>query len=983
MSSLHSKTLFASFAVMAIVAAAFAGISVLGDDSIADSDKTSSFDVVVGDTWVDKQFLPGETWTGSIPGITFSFKIVGGNAFIWASGTFTTVGTYTVTSDSGWTATVKVSETGGSSSGGSSGGSSSGDSKTASYSVIVGDAWSDKQFLPGTTATGSIPGISFTSKIMGGTSFIFASGTFTKAGTYTVTSDSDCIATVTVGEGSGEDPIDFTSPAAVDSVSGSSIKYQATTNITGSTFKATGSDNASWLTITSAGLLSGTAPSVSQKTSYTYSIQATSPGGQTVVQKVTFDVYPVAQLKATSSTIAGTVGSAISSVTVSSNIACALTLQDSSKLTDLGLSFNPSTGVISGTPTKTGSIVVKILGSTTVGPAQTPSIEISVSVGEAALKITSEPPTGVFAVGKNYTYNLSANQDVTWSITGAPSWLSLSGSKVVGQVTGITEAGTVTYSVTATTSGGQTATQQVTISVEPTIAFTSVPKASCSITPVYDYKADGSFSLAGFLTLSMTECDASIPVLGALMDSGIAESALDYTAPDAVSAITGSKFTYNPATNITGTTFSKVSGADWLTLSNGVVSGTAPSVTEKTDYQIVIRAKSPYNQTIDQTVTITVYPIVKLTASALSTSVHEGSLMNEITVTSNVAVTWSKSGDLPAGITFSDGKLSGTPTAQGSFPVTIYGASVEGPSQTASIKVTIVVGEPVLKITSSFPTLMFLVGKQYSYTVETNVPDCTFTLGSDKPAWATINGAAIGGQITGYTDGTTVKFTVTAESPQHQTASQEISVTIEPVIAFTSVPTASCIIMAEYVYGDDGSFILKNSNVLMMPFAAMCMSASSISSFFDMPVCEAVSASISPISSFALGDSVSAEGDSDGGSSSAVPAPDISENGTRTFKFVWTGEDAERVIWDFGDGTTGEGFQITHTYDKNGTYTYTCTGINSIGSSSVSGTITVDVADDGISIFVLIGIGILLLIVVICVVRHSSKRNAGFSGRRR
>lgn len=35
MSSLHSKTLFASFAVMAIVAAAFAGISVLGDDSDA------------------------------------------------------------------------------------------------------------------------------------------------------------------------------------------------------------------------------------------------------------------------------------------------------------------------------------------------------------------------------------------------------------------------------------------------------------------------------------------------------------------------------------------------------------------------------------------------------------------------------------------------------------------------------------------------------------------------------------------------------------------------------------------------------------------------------------------------------------------------------------------------------------------------------------------------------------------------------------
>ena len=983
MSSLRSRSIFASFAVMAIVAVAFAGISFIGDDS----DAANSYSV--GDTISGQGlFAVGGQYvshSGSIPGITISYEQSSATSKLVGTGTFTAAGSYTLTLQTSLatdSTTIVVVE---------SGSVSPSEPDIPSYpsEFNVGETISSQNlFAVGgeySSHSGSIPGITINYQQSSAVAYLVGSGTFTKAGSYILTLQTSLATdsvTITV-TGSSEDPIDFTSPAAVDSVSGSSIKYQATTNITGSTFKATGSDNASWLTITSAGLLSGTAPSVSQKTSYTYSIQATSPGGQTVVQKVTFDVYPVAQLKATSSTITGTVGSAISSVTVSSNIACTLTLQDSSKLTDLGLSFNSSTGVISGTPTKTGSAVVKILGSTTVGPAQTPSIEISVSVGEAALKITSEPPTGVFAVGKNYTYNLSANQDVTWSITGAPSWLSLSGSKVVGQVTGITEAGTITYSVTATTSGGQTATQQVTISVEPTIAFTSVPKASCSVTPVYDYKADGSFSLAGFLTLSMTECDAAVPVLGALMDSGIAESALDYTAPDAVSAITGSKFTYNPATNITGTTFSKVSGADWLILSNGVVSGTAPSVTEKTDYQIVIRAKSPYNQTIDQTVTITVYPIVKLTASALSTSVHEGSLMNEITVTSNVAVTWSKSGDLPAGVTFSDGKLSGTPTAQGSFPVTIYGASVEGPSQTASIKVTIVVGEPVLKITSFFPTSMFLVGKQYSYTVETNVPDCTFTLGSDKPAWATLNGAAIGGQITGYTDGTTVKFTVTAESPQNQTASQEISVTIEPVIAFTSVPTASCIIMAEYVYGDDGSFFLKGSNVLMMSLAAMCMSASAIPSVFEMPVCEAVSASMTPVSSFALGDSVSAEGDSEGGSSSAVSAPDISENGTRTFKFVWTGEDAERVIWDFGDGTTGEGFQITHTYDKNGTYTYTCTGINSIGSSSVSGTITVDVADDGISTFVLIGIGILLLIAVICVVRHSSKRNAGFSERRR
>lgn len=657
MSSLHSKTLFASFAVMAIVAATFVGISVLDDDSEATN--FSPFKVSVGDTWSSKQVLPGSTITGSVPGITFTSQIMGGQMFILGSGTFTTAGTYDLSSDAGHSVQVIVSASGGSSSGGGSGsgGSGSGGSgssggsptpNTASYSVTVGDVWSSKQFAPGTAIeSGSLPGISFVHQILGGESFLMASGTFTTAGTYVLVTDRSWTVTVTVKKNSGEDPISFTSPAAVDSVSGSSVTYQATTNISGTTFTVTGTGNASWLTISSSGLLSGTAPNVNIKTTYTYSIKATSPGGQSTVQKVTFEVYPVAKLSVTSSNIYETVGEPITPIVVNSNIACSLSLQNSNALTDLGLTWTASTGTISGTPTKTGSAVIKVLGSTTVGPSQFPSIEISITIREATLNITSEPPTGIFAVGKNYTYELTANQAVTWSISGNPSWLALTGSKVTGQVTGITEEGTVSYTVTAVTVGGQSVNQKVTINVEPTIAFTSVPTASCSVTPVYNYQPDGSWIIAGLFGRSIVSSDAA-----------------------------------------------------------------APSVD-------------------------------------------------------------------------------------------------------------------------------------------------------------------------------------------------------------------------------------------------------------------------------ALGSPVAAEGGS-GGDSSTAPAPNITESGTRTFKFVWTGENAERVIWDFGDGKTGEGFQIVHTYAKNGTYTYVCTGINSIGQSSVSGTITVNVADDGLSEFVLIGIGILLLIVLILVIRRATKRrNAGSSGRRR
>lgn len=913
MSSLHSKTLFASFAVFAIVAAAFVGISVFGDDSEAIDNGTASSPLS---------------------------SIVGHASECSNQIFYVKIGT-----------TVNISMTG--------------------WGFDCSPPDSSASFLPPDN-----------SKIktdfgLSGTDLVSLTGTISKTGTYRIyvyedgDSESHEIRFVSV-ETSSEPPINFTSPAAVDSVSGSSIRYQATTNISGTTFTATGTGNASWLTISSSGLLSGTAPNVTSKTTYTYSIKATSPGGQSTVQKVTFEVYPVAKLSVTSSNIYETVGEPITPIKINSNIACSLSLQNNNALTDLGLTWTASTGTISGTPTKTGSAVIKVLGSTTVGPSQFPSIEISITIREATLNITSEPPTGIFAVGKNYTYELTANQAVTWSISGNPSWLALTGSKVAGQVTGITEAGTVSYTVTASTSGGQSVNQKVTINVEPTIVFTSVPTASCSVTPVYNYQPDGSWIIAGLFGRSIVSSDAAVPVIGALRDDGPVEDPINYTAPDAISVISGSKLTYHPATNISGTIFGILAGsASWIDCIDGVVIGTVPNVSKVTDYQAVLRAFSPRGQQIDQTITVTAYPALVLNTSAYSTNVNQGMPMTDITVSSNVAVTWSKSGDLPAGITFSDGKFSGIPTESGTFPVTVYATSIEGPSQTAEKKITInVKGEPDLKITTSYPTSMFLVGQQYSYTVAANVPNCTFALGSDKPEWAIIDGTKIMGQIIGYTDGQTVKFTVTATSPAGQIVSQEISVVIEPVIAFTTVPTASCFVLPEHLDSGSRSSSSNVANILKMPLALACKVINAIP-VFDVPACDA------------LGSPVAVEGDS-GGDSSTAPAPNITESGTRTFKFVWTGENAERVVWDFGDGKTGEGFQIVHTYAKNGTYKYTCTGINSLGESSVSGTITVDVADDGLSEFVLIGIGILLLIVLILVIRRATKRrNAGFSGRRR
>lgn len=809
------------------------------------------------------------------------------------------------------------------------------------------------------------------------------SGSFMKTGAFSVTIVSGgqttggnfTTSTVTmyVVNGSSdpeEQQISFTSPAAVDSVAGSAISYQASTNISGTTFSADGG-NAQWLTLSSTGKLTGTAPSVTTKTSYHYSIKATSPGGQTAVQKVAFEVYPVAKLTASSMNVSGRIGTAITPVTVISNIACTFSTQNvSGSLAELGLAFDASAGTITGTPTRTGNATVKILGYTTIGPSQTASLEISVSIGEDDLAITSTPPTGIFKVGSRWSYTVSANQDVTWSLVGAPSWLGVSGNVVSGQVDGYSAAETVTFTLKATTAGGQTQTQSVSISVEPSLAFTSIPTAACSVTPVYTYEKDGSFRVLASAFDDPAPADPFRMVLGDPATTGADEGSIDYISPAAVDAITGSKLTYNAKTNITGTTFSKVSGDTWLSITSaGVVSGTAPAVTAKTDYTIVIKATSPQKQTIQQTVTISVYPIAKLTASSLTASVNQNAKMTDITVTSNVAVTWSKSGDLPAGVTFTNGKFSGTPTVQGTFPVTVYGATTAGPSQTASVKVTITVGEPVLRITSSFPTTVFLVGKTYTYTPTANVAGSTFTI-TGAPAWLGVASGKVTGQVTGYTDAATATYTLKATSPQNQIATQTVSITIEPVIAWTSIPTASCVVLASYTYSDDGTPTLKAK---ASDADADSVRSSGISRA-GMLLFDSFRADPLHLSVVRDGDVRPVLGD-DANLPTAQNA-DITETGTRTFEFLWTGENAERVVWDFGDGSSSEGMKVVHTYDRNGTYDYTCTGINSVGSSQVGGRIIVDIdsGEDAVTGWILVAILAVLCIAVAAVVLHRRRR---------
>ena len=434
----------------------------------------------------------------------------------------------------------------------------------------------------------------------------------------------------------------------------------------------------------------------------------------------------------------------------------------------------------------------------------------------------------------------------------------------------------------------------------------------------------GTFSKAGDVTItylstmnggSPTESSFTVHVVDR-------EASIDFTSPKAVTGISGGSINYTAQTNIDAT-FSEAggTGASWLNVnsSSGNVTGTFPSVSSMTSYTYIIKATSSTNSsnTTTQTITINVYPVAQISATSTSISGTEGEAISSVTLTGNLDMTFSKvSGAFPAGVTMtSAGVISGTPTEDGSFTVKVQGTLQEGPYQapTITIRFNIQPAEETLSISIADPAASYKVGESISLALTSNVSGTTWKVSGTAASFMSVSGSSVVGSVpSSYSDVTEVSLTVTAETPKGQTASKTVNFSVEPVISFTTVPTADCIITPVYDYNEDGTPVIASKATLVTEVWA------------------------------------------DGA--------DFSFTDTLTICGTFTGTNAETVTWYWGDGASDVGNKVNHTYEEPGTYEIRLVASNDLGDSEV--TITVTVGDTGND---LLYYGIIVVLVIIVV----------------
>ena len=516
------------------------------------------------------------------------------------------------------------------------------------------------------------------------------------------------------------------------------------------------------------------------------------------------------------------------SVTVAASGFPAPTFGESGALPN-GVSLNPATGVLSGTPAAGtgGSYVISITASNAAGTSAAQSFTLTVNQEPVITSATAA--TFTTGAAGSFTVTATGFPAPAFSETGAlPAGVSL--NTTTGVMSGTPAAGTggsYVISITASNAAGTSAAQSFTLTVnqEPVITSATAATFTTGAAGSFTVTATGfpapAFSETGALPAGVSFNTTTGVLSGTLGASAGGSYPLTFTATNAAGtsavqsftltvnqlpAVTSAnKTTFTVGTSgtftVTGTgfpapTFSETGALPAgvsLNTTTGVMSGT-PAAGTGGSYVISITASNAAGTSAAQSFTLTVDQAPVITSATAATFTAGTASSFTVTAAGFPAPTFTKTGTLPAGVTFvaGTGVLSGTPGAKagGSYPLTFTATNAAGTSAAQSFTLTV---NQLPAVTSANNTT-FTVGTSGTFTVTgTGFPaPLTFAETGALPAGVSLNTTTgvMSGTPAAGTGGSYV-ISITASNAAGTSAAQSFTLTVDQAPVITSATAAN------------------------------------------------------------------------------------------------------------------------------------------------------------------------------------------------